>query len=447
MSDNPHLNKLWLNAHAKEQCALSNTDDPLFVKQQIHFKKVYAGYSTMLKSWSKGLTDGTITDATKALLGPELWFDLLGCKVEMLVNTFVTAHCNVTKEPVAIALYLCEVVKIQSGGTGRRKNSDKALTDLHEFVFCADWTAVRACLKLLHMYAKYDELRANYRFNFGFAEMMVPVSRNFIGMPVDESFMVYPRICQVQLDGSYKCDIILDHVIRLIGFCKIAFDADALPGSPGLASVYPLRFPLFVQGLDTFQRLALGIEPYISGCDVANRVSICIWEGPKAAEESDQFANSTLRETVSNCANKKFSTFKNSTLHIDKNDLNTLQMVIVVSYHVPEECFTMIDLKDNNFVLFHDTNEVDAVKFYVYLGYFNSHYHGKVQLDPDWQNKCPDDAWLIRIAPYTTRHCEAWGEKLVRQGMLHTVKMVRSFYMTPGSAYLGLGTTEGDNRN
>lgn len=99
--------------------------------------------------------------------------------------------------------------------------------------------------------------------------MTVPASRNFIGVPIDNSWdSVYPRIAKVQLDGSYQCNIVLDHIVRLVGYCRRVLDTDTLPQSPELSSVYPFTFPFFVKGLDTHQRVTMGLEPYVTGIKV-----------------------------------------------------------------------------------------------------------------------------------------------------------------------------------
>jgi hypothetical protein len=144
---------------------------------------------------------------------------------------------------------------------------------------------------------------------------------------------------------------------------------------------------------------------------------------------------------------QKNRNFENTKLHVDKNDIGVLQMVIIISYLAEEECFCILDARGNNCVLLYDREVTDSIKLHLYVGYFHNHFHGKVEVDEDWRDNCDDCAWILRIAPYTTAHWQAWNEKLVRsKNMVYTVATMRSLYMMPGSAYLGRDSEIGDVR-
>lgn len=396
-----------------------------------------------ISRWRNGLSAGTLRDANKEGLGPDLWDDLLACAIPMKPNQFIiAAPTGRATEPMATALLLSEFVKIE---LTENSASDKALLALHEYAFCADWKAVRASLKLLHSLCDYDKIRGNYRFNFGFAQTIVPKARKFDGVPADDENVAYPRMSRVHLDGGIHCDIVVDHVVRLLGLLRKVMSTDIFQDSPVLQTLSPLGFPFHVDGFDTRNRA--NMSPYKEALEVMNRFSICLFEGTCASAESDEFARDRYKQKVTGYANTKFTdNFVSTHLHVDPSDLPVLQLVVVVSFHMSEECFCIIDARGNQAILFHDHGLVQGVKVYVYSGYFTSHYHGKVEVSSDYIRNCAPDAWMIRIAPYSTKHCAAWNEKLMAMGKRERIPTVSSIYMMPGSDRLGRDSYVGENK-
>jgi hypothetical protein len=102
MSENPHLNEMWANAHFKQIVGrMFEVDEeaPNYEAKSMRFQKAWAGFSTSINTWRDGLSSGTIVNATKISLGTELWEDLIDCTLEIMVNTFVMAYSKESKQP------------------------------------------------------------------------------------------------------------------------------------------------------------------------------------------------------------------------------------------------------------------------------------------------------------------------------------------------------------
>jgi hypothetical protein len=446
MSDNNVLNIMWSIEDFKDQILNS-----LITVGGVKFRilTVLVTASSLLEEWRRCVNKKQTLNLSPRHLSNALKLDLAQWKVVMHLNTVIVACARDSKVPFFFGLLLTDTVVVKKSKAGGPL-AFEAMTKLQRFLACADWTGLRSCLKMLHSHAKRDSTRGNYRFNFGFTEMEVPASRNFVGRPADPvDGMVYPRVAQIQLDGGAACDIVLDHLVRLVGLIREVLKPESVPASPGLTKVYPLRFPFQVANLDTHQRLHLGMGLYSSGCEVMHRMSVCMFEKSGARVFSNEWAKLFFGTDlpVSARTTKKFESFENTFVHTDANDLNVLQIVAVISHQIPNECFATINLVLNDCVMLHDDEISQDVKLIVFAGYFKDHAHGRVEVDPDWVAKCHPDAWMIRVTPYTTVHCSKWCKKLIKQGMSHTLHMIRSFYMVPGSQILGMKSTPDDVRS
>jgi hypothetical protein len=60
----------------------------------------------------------------------------------------------------------------------------------------------------------------------------------------------------------------------------------------------------------------------------------------------------------------------------------------------------MIGVETNDMVILYDRGVCNQTKLHVYAGYFASDYHGKVEIDEDWWDKCDVNAWMIRDPIY-----------------------------------------------
>jgi hypothetical protein len=395
--------------------------------------KVFAVESSIIDVWKQCLKKGF--SISRALLNKKLWDDILDWRIKLTTNSVVIVHSRKVKEPFVIAFLLNENIKLKRSDVGG-PGSYEAFSALHAFFTCANWNLVRASMKQLHAFSIEDSVRGNHRFNFGFTQLRVPKATNFVGPPNDSSDnMVYPRIASIQLKGKEPCDIVLDHLVRLVGLCRNALEKESIPESPGLRPVYPLRFPFWVTGYDTIQRLDLGLQPYVSGCEVMHRMSVCMFEKPGASQVSDEEGMIRLKKIKK--STEKFSSFQNTYMHIDRNDTPTFQVVMILSYLIPYECMCVMNLFDNENVMIFDDDLSDGLKFYAFGGYFHKHYHGRIELDQYWTQKCDDQAWMIRITPYTTNHAQRWCKKMREKGTQYTTALLRSLYLTDGSRYLG----------
>lgn len=417
--------------------------DDLRVKRPLSFAEGYAVCSINIDTWKTLLTGDVALSLSRASLGDVGMDEVLSWRMEMHPNQVCAAYSRQSKspEPIAFAVMLDSNFVYEADNTKYSQKTSKAFEQLQAFESSVSWSTLRASLKAMHSKSDEDCVRGNYRFNFGFAELACDKAEGFTGLPVDPSDgMFYPRISNIQYTGGEPCCIAIDFLVRLVGNCRLVLTSEAIPGFPGFEISYPLRFPMCVQGYNMASPLFMGLNSYVSGCDVMNRMSVCIFEREAASRESSKKMESLFEIKLSQRRfGNKFMNFANSRMHRDMRNTPNLQMFIVVSYKIPHECMCMMNLETNEHIVFCDPDESggDGVKIFIFVGKFRDVFHGRVELDASWKEKCSPDAWMIRITPYTTAHAKKWNEKMNRFGDAYTMDLLRSLYRMVDSVRLG----------
>jgi hypothetical protein len=305
---------------------------------------------------------------------------------------------------------------------------------LRRFLKISDWDKVRDNLRGLASHTKKDEMRGSWRFNFGWTEMRVGKAKGFAGIPLDEDGMAFPRVAHIQHVGGEKAAFVLLTFTQLLNIVFDYFDDGDCLDKQYVGNLTkeiqlqlaPLQFPLQVVGTNLSDYLKLGAPSVVKACSCMSRLSVMMFDSQKEQEKED-----------------KFSGVERVFLHVDKNDLESIQFVVAICYKIQEEAFVTVSIreKEENTTFFYWTSlgEDQDLKLFIYGCNFASVVHGNAVFDKDWAKGAPKDAWMIRLTPYGTTHCKGWSEKLRKMSEMKRIEMLSSFHLMGGSKVLGKG--------
>lgn len=273
---------------------------------------------------------------------------------------------------------------------------------------------LRGALKSLHAFTKEDKIRGNFRFSMGFAELMTHKTRFNSPIVHAESGLVFPRVSQIQLDGGIKMSIVLDGILRLLTLSFQAIDELGIVQRIK-TKIHPLVFPALITGSHIFKPTAWKRDEYQEAIDGISRISIVLWEGKSARVESDIIREQFFTKRRSNKNTQKFESTQPTLFHIDKRDIDSIQIVVVVAYKIPEEVFVVVDFEEDQNIMYFNIDDTEDLKLFIFGCNFLKQYHGNIRLNDNFNLLCPPDSWMIRITPYATDHIEKWARYIKKQ--------------------------------
>ena len=313
------------------------------------------------------------------------------------------------------------------------ESNNGSLKDLHRFLVTYDFSMLRSALKSVDVGVIYkDNMRGNHRFNLGFTERNIPKSRFGSDVMDKELGVVCPRVCQTLVDGKSQVSVALDGIVRLIAKCFKVFEKNefviALRKKVGC-----LKFPLLVGGSDVFKHVSWEWEDYDIALSLMSRVSIVLHERDVSDVGTMFNMETTFGRKITNkkieLLAKLFGSIDSTFFHTDKNDVDGIQIVIVVAYKMPEECFVCIDDELDANVAYVDYEEDENLKLHVFGCNFLKSPHGNIRLFDDYAKRCCKDSWMIRITPYATQHIEKWTKLLELKTSSERFCLMDKFYM------------------
>ena len=296
-----------------------------------------------------------------------------------------------------------------------RVEGNEKVQNLQNFLEFYDFSILRGALKSLHRFTTLDKIRGNYRFSMGFAELMTYKTRFDKPIVHVESGMVYPRISQIQLDGGHHMSVVLDGVLRLLTLSFRAVEETGILQNVQ-SKIHPLVFPALISKSNIFKPTAWKRPEYQEAIDCTSRISIVLWEASSASEDSDIVRQGLLTKRRTNKKTEKFETAEPTYFHVDGNDADGVQTVVVVAHNIPEEVFVVADPEeDGHNVMYFNIDESEGLRLYVFGCNFLKQHHGNIRLHDNYKLLCPPDAWMIRITPYATQHIEKWATYIKQQ--------------------------------